>query len=101
MPSKYATRTLSDRALEPPIEATLDRYNREDRPAFREVRALLNAIVKEFNDGALVLGASGLMLRWGAGAPTANDPSGSICLRTDGGAGTTLYVREGAVWNAK
>ena len=37
----------------------------------------------------------------GTGVPTVTAPSGSIFLRTDGGAGTTLYVREGATWTAK
>jgi hypothetical protein len=37
----------------------------------------------------------------GAGAPTGTAPNGSIYLRTDGGAGTTLYVREAGAWVAK
>jgi hypothetical protein len=34
----------------------------------------------------------------GTGAPSATAPNGSIYLRTDGDASTTLYVRAGAVW---
>lgn len=37
----------------------------------------------------------------GTGAPTASEPNGSIYLRTDGGTGTTLYVRESGAWVAK
>jgi hypothetical protein len=44
---------------------------------------------------------SGPYITQGEGVPTAALPSGSIYLRTDGGAGTTLYVREGAAWTAK
>jgi hypothetical protein len=34
----------------------------------------------------------------GSGAPSASAPNGSIYLRTDGDASTTLYVRAGGVW---
>ncbi len=38
----------------------------------------------------------------GPGAPTGTcSPSGSLWLRTDGGAGSTLYVCEGTTWAAK
>lgn len=36
----------------------------------------------------------------GTGAPTAPEPDGSIYLRTDGAAATTLYVRVGGAWLA-
>lgn len=37
---------------------------------------------------------------FGTGAPTASEPNGSIYSRTDGGAGTTLYVRVSGAWSA-
>ena len=37
----------------------------------------------------------------GAGAPSASEPNGSIYLRTDGGASTTLYIRHTGTWLAK
>jgi len=38
---------------------------------------------------------------FGTGVPTAALPNGSTFMRTDGGAGSTLYVREGGAWVAK
>ncbi len=49
----------------------------------------------------LQLAESGPVVTQGAGVPTAAQPAGSLYLRTDGGAGSTLYVREGAVWTPK
>lgn len=37
----------------------------------------------------------------GAGVPTVTAPAGSTYRRTDGGAGSTFYVREGSSWVAK
>src|SRR5699024_10727759 len=37
----------------------------------------------------------------GSGAPTHAAATGSTYLRTDGGAGSTLYVREAGAWVAK
>jgi hypothetical protein len=45
-------------------------------------------------------GASGPLVTSGAGAPSASDPDGSLFLRTDGTAGTTLYVRAAGAWSA-
>lgn len=101
MPSKYAQQTVSTDPLVGPIEALLRKLNLEIVKALREVRERVNGIVKEYNDGSVALGTSGLTFSWGAGAPTVAAASGSIYLRTDGGAGTTLYVREGAVWTPK
>lgn len=36
----------------------------------------------------------------GAGAPTAAEPDGSVYLRSDGGASTTIYARHGSAWSA-
>jgi hypothetical protein len=46
--------------------------------------------------GNVVLGTSKIMT--GAGAPSADAPNGSVYLRTDGDASTTLYVRANGVW---
>lgn len=37
----------------------------------------------------------------GSGAPSASEPNGSIYMRTDGGASTTLYIRHSGTWLAK
>lgn len=44
---------------------------------------------------------SGAFLRWGTGSPEAVvvAPVGSAFLRTDGGASTTLYVKESGTGN--
>lgn len=46
-------------------------------------------------------GAGAPTITSGAGAPSASEPNGSIYLRTDGGASTTLYVRISAAWVGK
>lgn len=37
----------------------------------------------------------------GTGVPASEQPDGSLYLRSDGGAGSTLYVREAGAWVAK
>jgi hypothetical protein len=32
--------------------------------------------------------------------PTASEPNGSVFMRTDGAATTTLYIRAGGAWSA-
>ncbi len=55
------------------------------------------------NDGAIILGAGGTgpQIRFGSGSPESavTAPIGSLYLRTDGGAGTTMYVKESGVGN--
>lgn len=48
-----------------------------------------------------ILGTAGASLRWGTGTPeeAVTAPVGSVFLRTDGGANTTLYVKETGVGN--
>lgn len=46
------------------------------------------------------LGSSGPTITSGTGAPTHTPPNGSVYLRTDGTATTTLYVRAGGAWTA-
>ena len=51
-------------------------------------------------DGSDKLSASPTITS-GAGVPTAAEPDGSLYLRTNGGASTTLYVRHTGAWLAK
>lgn len=46
------------------------------------------------------LGAGGPTITTGAGAPSHTAPDGSVHLRTDGTASTTLYVRAAGSWSA-
>lgn len=46
------------------------------------------------------LGSSGPTITTGTGAPSHSAPNGSVYLRTDGTATTTLYVRAGGAWTA-
>jgi hypothetical protein len=47
------------------------------------------------------LNAIGQFFYFGAGAPSFTPPGRALYIRTDGGAGTTLYVYEGASWVGK
>lgn len=60
----------------------------------------------EFNGGSINLsgttaGADAPNITCGTNAPTASLPNGSIYLRVNGAASTTLYVRAAGVWVAK
>ena len=46
------------------------------------------------------MGGSGPTITTGTGAPSHSAANGSIYLRTDGTASTTLYVRAGGAWSA-
>ncbi len=46
------------------------------------------------------LGSSGPTITTGTGAPSHSAPNGSIYLRQDGTAATTLYIRAGGAWSA-
>lgn len=48
----------------------------------------------------LEFGSSGPTITTGTGAPSHSAPNGSLYLRTDGTASTTLYVRAGGAWSA-
>jgi hypothetical protein len=50
--------------------------------------------------GGIEMGASGPTITVGAGAPSHTPPNGSVYLRTDGTASTTLYVRAAGTWTA-
>jgi hypothetical protein len=62
----------------------------------------LVTMVQGANISTLTVGAAaGPTIRSGTGAATGTQPKGSLWLRTDGAAGSTLYVTQGAgVWAA-
>lgn len=47
------------------------------------------------------LNTLGQFIYFGSGAPTFTPTGRAIYIRTNGGAGTTLYVWEGAAWAGK
>jgi len=47
----------------------------------------------------ITFGSSGPTITSGTGVPATTEPDGSIFLRTDGAAGSTVYFREGGAWN--
>jgi parallel beta-helix repeat protein len=51
-------------------------------------------------NGFRIGGTSGALITSGSGAPAAANPDGSLYLRTDGTAGTTIYVRAAGAWSA-
>lgn len=78
--------------------------NRELGPLTRQMRDRLAQVIGQLALGALNLG--GVTLVVDAGLPAASDKTtgatnGWVYLRTDGGAGSTLYVYEGGGWAAK
>lgn len=55
-------------------------------------------LVLKGGPGAGVAGSPSITT--GVGAPIAVEPNGSVYLRVDGTAGTTLYVRAAGAWSA-
>jgi hypothetical protein len=55
-------------------------------------------INKPINPTVSVTNYSNSLVSTGSGAPSASAPNGSIYLRTDGDASTTIYVRAGGSW---
>lgn len=51
-------------------------------------------------DAGMILGSGGPTITTGTGAPSHTAPNGSVYLRTDGTASTTLYVRAAGAWSA-
>jgi len=49
-------------------------------------------------DGKIKFNSTGVQILSGSGAPTMSAPDGSLYLRTDGGAKSTIYVRAEGVW---
>lgn len=57
---------------------------------------------QDVNDGLIEdLNSVAQFFSWGNGAPTHTPTGRQLYVRRDGGAGTTLYVYEGAGWAAK
>lgn len=116
MPAKYVERGLSERGIEPPAsghtgadlelmyrwaERFTERFNLEFLKVLLQMRTVVNGIVGEFNQGSVQLGTGGPKLMWGIGVPTADPGARALYINNGGGAGTTLYVWEGAAWAAK
>jgi hypothetical protein len=55
----------------------------------------------KIEEGRIEFSSTSVQMLSGSGEPTMSAPDGSIYLRTDGGSGTTFYVRESGVWVAK
>ena len=51
--------------------------------------------------GGIEMGSGGPTWTVGTGVPSHSAPNGSLHSRTDGGSGTTLYVRESGSWVGK
>lgn len=73
--------------------------------ALLDLRNNGNQLLKVISDAtfaipSLVLGNSGPNITIGVGVPSAVLPNGSMYIRTDGGAGTTIYFRIAGAWSA-
>jgi hypothetical protein len=55
----------------------------------------------KIEEGTVEFTESLVRILTGSGVPTMSAPDGSIYLRSDGGSGTTFYVREAGAWIAK
>ena len=64
----------------------------------RLLRARLNDLLSQMLQGTLTIGGTTITVGTGVPAPAL---VGHIYIRTDGGAGTTLYVKEGINWVGK
>lgn len=90
-----------------PIVKNLDTLRKQINTLFANVFGTANAFtaVQTFPAGGIVLGATRVLA--GAGSPetVVTAPVGSLYLRTNGGAGTCLYIKESGVlavgWVAK
>ena len=61
----------------------------------------LNGLGVRVVDGDVEFSTTGVRVLSGAGVPVADAPNGSLYLRSDGGPGKTLYVREAGTWVGK
>jgi hypothetical protein len=59
--------------------------------------ALVGLVIKGTPAGGL---ANSPTITTGVGVPSASEPNGSIYMRVDGIASTTLYVRAAGAWSA-
>lgn len=94
---------IRDRAVNTPLE-TLLFVNRELMPAVKQMFTKLQGLLLDQMAGSISFGP--IQVNVGAGDPGtltwATPPTnGWIYIRTDGGAGTTLYVFEGGAWAGK
>ncbi len=83
----------------------LTRYNDSGNTALGDALTVIRATGKVRVGAAgttagIELGSSGPTITTGAGAPSHSAPNGSVYLRTDGTASTTLYVRAAGAWTA-
>lgn len=90
---------LTERAIEG-ADAPVIRYlNREIGPTLRLIYNRLNSLLAQLLDGAVKVGS--VTVTVGTGVPAIAATNGDLFIRTDGGAGSTLYVYEGGAWQAK
>jgi hypothetical protein len=61
----------------------------------------LGTRAKDFRIGGDAGANGGISILTGTGVPSMTAPNGSLYTRQDGGAGSTLYVREAGAWVAK
>lgn len=78
----------------------ISRRERGERDADRERRQIVDESLRQVNLPAASAGAAG-PVRSGTGTPESvvTAPVGTLFTRTDGGAGTTLYVKESGTGN--
>lgn len=71
--------------------------------SFSITNAIIEDPIQQKNNQDLLKGlnALGQFIFYGAGVPTFTPTGRAIFIRTNGGAGSTLYVWEGAAWAAK
>lgn len=67
------------------------------RAVVRTAIACVGVIIKPTATSALSTSPN---ISSGAGAPSASEPNGSVYLRTDGTATTTVYQRAAGAWSA-
>lgn len=84
-----------------PVIQNLDNLRKQLNQLFANVFGTANAFtaVQTFPAGGIVLGTVKVLS--GAGTPegVVTAPKGSLFLRTDGGAGTTEYIKEAGIGN--
>lgn len=90
-------RSLAQRQPQP--DGLFGWISKQFLPSYLALERAATAALQAFNDGSFDVG--GVTIRVVTGVPIAADVNGSVAFRTDGGAGTTLYHREGGAWVAR
>jgi hypothetical protein len=72
-------------------------FEADAQPRFRKTISAVGFIVRSFSEA---LSTASPSITTGTGVPTSTEPNGSIYLRTDGAAATTIYVRAAGAWTA-